>query len=81
VATAHVAELNQLAAAIIRAGVKEGTFRNVDPEAAGRSVLVATSRSHHPVHAAEWLDPAIDVAYEDVWKLLMHGLKAPKPRA
>jgi AcrR family transcriptional regulator len=81
VATAHVAELNQLVAGIIRAGVKEGTFRNVDPEAAGRSVLIATSRFHHPVHAAEWLDPAIDVAYENVWKLLMPGLKAAKPRA
>jgi hypothetical protein len=42
-------------------------------------VLVATSRFHHPVHAAEWLDPAIDEAYDDVWKLLMHGLKAGKP--
>ena len=81
VVTAHVVELNQLAAAIIRAGVKEGSFRNVDPDAAGRSVLVATSRFHHPAHAAEWRSPGIDAAYEDVWKLLMHGLKAPKPRA
>jgi AcrR family transcriptional regulator len=81
VVTAHVAELSQLAAEIIRAGVKEGTFRTVDPAVAGRSVLLATSRFHHPVHAAEWLDPAIDVEYEEVWKLLMRGLKAAKPRA
>jgi AcrR family transcriptional regulator len=78
VAAAHIDELIQLAATIIRAGVKEGTFRNVDAVAAGRSVLVATSRFHHPVHAAEWLDPAIDEAYDDVWKLLMHGLKTAK---
>jgi hypothetical protein len=37
-------------------------------------VLVATSRFHHPAHAAEWVDPAIDAAYNDVWQLLMDGL-------
>jgi AcrR family transcriptional regulator len=81
VAAVHVDELIQLAAAIIRAGVKDGTFRNVDPVAAARGVLVATSRFHHPVHFAEWGDSAIDVAYEDVWRLLMPGLKAVKRRA
>jgi hypothetical protein len=44
--------------------------------AAGRAVLLATSRFHHPVHAAEWIDPAIDAAYNDVWKLLMDGLSS-----
>jgi AcrR family transcriptional regulator len=80
VAAAHVAELIELAATIIRSGVKEGTFRSVDAVAAARGVLVATSRFHHPVHFAEWADPGIDVAYEDVWKLLMAGLKVPKRR-
>ena len=42
--------------------------------AAGRAVLLATSRFHHPAHAAEWLDPAIDASYNDVWQLLMDGL-------
>lgn len=28
--------------------------------APGRAVLVATSRFHHPAHAAKWVDPAID---------------------
>jgi AcrR family transcriptional regulator len=81
VAAAHVEELIELTATIIRAGVKEGTFRKVDAAAAGRAVLVATSRFHHPVHFAEWCDPGIDVAYEDVWKLLMNGLKVPKRNA
>jgi hypothetical protein len=31
--------------------------------------------AHHPVHAVEWADPAIDTAYEDVWGLLMDGLQ------
>ena len=68
VVAAHVDELVGLAAMVIRSGVKEGTFRTVDPVAAGRAVLVATSRFHHPAHAAEWVDPAIDAAYDDVWQ-------------
>jgi AcrR family transcriptional regulator len=80
VAATHVEELVGLAAAIIRSGVKEGTFRSVDPVAAGRAVLVATAWFHHPVHAAEWVDPTIDAAYDDVWRLLMGGLRIPKRR-
>jgi AcrR family transcriptional regulator len=74
VVAAHVAELFGLAATVIGSGVKEGTFRTVDPVAAGRAVMVATSRFHHPAHAAEWADPDIDAAYNDVWQLLMNGL-------
>ena len=76
VAIAHVDELIELAAMVIRSGVREGTFHAVDPVAAGRAVLLATSRFHHPVHAAEWIDPAIDAAYNDVWKMLMDGLSS-----
>ena len=74
VIAAHVEEMINLIAKIIASGVEEGTFRNVDPLAMGRAVLVATSKFHHPAHAAEWGDPAIDAAYEDVWQLLMDGL-------
>ena len=74
VVAAHIEELVGLAAMIMRSGVKEGTFRTVDPEAAARAVLVATSWFHHPVHAPEWVDPAIDATYDDVWRLLMVGL-------
>jgi AcrR family transcriptional regulator len=75
-AAAHVAELVALAASVIRSGVEDGTFRSVDPAAAGRAVLVATSRFHHPVHAAEWGDPAIDASFQDVWQILMEGLSS-----
>ena len=78
VVAAHVEELVGLAAMVIRAGVEEGTFRQVDPVAMGRTVLLATSRFHHPAHAAEWADPGIDAAYDDVWQLLMSGLCVPK---
>ena len=80
IVAAHIEELVGLAAMVIRSGVKEGTFRTVDPEAAGRAVLLATSRFHHPAHAAEWTDPGIDAAYNDVWQLLMNGLCVAKRR-
>jgi AcrR family transcriptional regulator len=78
VAAAHIDELIELAAKIIRSGVKNGKFRALDPVAAGRAVLFATSRFHHPIHAAEWIDPAIDEEFDDVWQLLMDGLRAGK---
>ncbi len=78
IVVAHIDELIGLAAMIIRSGVKDGTFRTVDPVAAARAVLLATSRFHHPAHAAEWGDPAIDAAYNDVWRLLMDGLRMAK---
>lgn len=77
VVAAYVEELIGLVAAVIGSGVKEGTFREVDAVSAGRAVLVATSRFHHPAHAAEWTDPDIDTAYDDVWRLLMDGLCVP----
>jgi AcrR family transcriptional regulator len=78
VVAAHVRELVALAATIIRSGVKEGALRSVDPVAAGRAILFATSRFHHPAHAAEWIDPSIDAAYNEVWRLLMDGLCVAK---
>lgn len=78
IGAAHVEELVALPAAIIRAGVEEGTFRSVDPVAAARAVLFATSRFHHPAHAAEWSDPELNAAYEGVWDLLMDGLCVAK---
>src|SRR5258708_29472566 len=78
---AHIEELIKLAAMVIRSGVKEGTLRAVDPVAAARAVLFATTKFHHPAHAAEWADPAIDAAYNDVWQLLMNGLRVTKSRS
>jgi AcrR family transcriptional regulator len=81
VVAAHVEELIELAATIIRFGVKEGTLRAVDPVTTARAVLVATSRFHHPAHVDEWSDPAGDAAYDDVWKLLMNGMCIAKKPA
>jgi AcrR family transcriptional regulator len=78
IVAAHLDELVALGATVIGSGVEEGTFRNVDPVAASRAVLFATSRFHHPVHAAEWADPAIDAVYDDLWRMLMDGLCVAK---
>ena len=75
VAAAHVEELVGLAATIIRAGVADGTFRRVDPVAAARAIMVATSRFHHPVHAGEWDNPALEATFKDVWRMLMDGIR------
>ena len=78
-AAAHLDELVALAAAIVRDGVRDGAFRPVDPEAAGRAVLFATSRFHHPAHAGEWGGAGGGAAYDAVWELLMAGLRAGRP--
>ena len=77
VVAAHIEEVVRLAAMVIRSGVEEGSFRTVDPVAAGRAVLSATTRFTHPAHAAEWADPDIDAVYDDVWRMLMDGLCVP----
>jgi AcrR family transcriptional regulator len=75
VVVAHVEEMVELVASIIADGVAEGAIASTDPKATARAVLYATSRFHHPAHVAEWGDPAIDAAYDEVWQLLMDGLR------
>jgi AcrR family transcriptional regulator len=78
VAAAHVEELVGLAATIIRAGIADGTFRRVNPMAAARAVLFATSRFHHPAHAGEWGNPALEATFKDVWRMVMDGLSSSR---
>lgn len=80
IVAAHVNELIALTVRVIRAGMNDGTFRDADPVAAAKAVLYATSRFHHPAHAAEWSDPTINATYNDVWKMLMEGLCVAKRR-
>jgi AcrR family transcriptional regulator len=75
VVDSHVDELVALVTTMIAAGVQEGTFHVADPEAAARAFLIATSRFHHPAHAEEWGDPALEGAYEELWRLLLNGLR------
>ena len=56
-------------------GVEAGELSDVDP-AAGRAVVHATARFHHPAHAEEWNDPAVAADLAAVWALLVSGLLA-----
>ena len=78
ITTAHVDELVAMIAAVIRAGVKEGSLRKVDAAVTARALLLATLRFHHPAHAAEWTSPNIDAEFDELWRLLMRGLLPAK---
>jgi AcrR family transcriptional regulator len=78
VVRAHVDMLTAQISALIADGIVRGEFADMDPEAAGKAVFVATSRFHDPAHAAEWRDPGFDLLFEDVWSLLIGGLVATK---
>lgn len=74
----HVATLSADLARIIADGVAQGVYDVEDPVSAGRALLTATARFHHPVHAADWSDLDIATAFEAVWNLVMRGLEARK---
>jgi len=74
VAAEHVDHLAGQLTLIVADGVAAGEFAAADPVKAGRAVLHATARFHHPLHAAEWRDPAIEGDLVEVWKLLVQGL-------
>jgi AcrR family transcriptional regulator len=75
----HVDALAGQAARIIADGVARGEFVAANPAAAGRAILYATTRFHNPAHAAEWSDPGIDDALNEVWRVLATGIGAGMP--
>ena len=76
VVSAHVDALVAQLSRIVAEGVVRGELDVAEPEAAARAVFDATARFHNPVHAAEWTDPSIDAAYEDLLALVLRGLGA-----
>lgn len=72
----HLDTLAGQLAEIISDGVRRGEFAATDAHAAGRAVLQATVRFHHPAHAAEWRDPSIDADLDAVLGLIVRGLRA-----
>lgn len=76
VAEAHVQELRDQLAAIIRDGMAEGEFKVTNPEAAALAVLNATTRFHHPHHVKESAG-RLDLAdIRSVIRLVLAGLRA-----
>lgn len=70
----HVGELTGLLTGIIGEGMAGGEFAAGDPARAARALWDATTRFHHPAHAAEWCAEPVEPAFEAVWQLLLRGL-------
>jgi AcrR family transcriptional regulator len=77
---AHIDMLVGQLSAILADGIGRGEFADVDPDATALALFYSTVRFHAPAHAAEWSDPGIDGAFEDLWALLLRGLTADNPR-
>jgi AcrR family transcriptional regulator len=76
VVTEHLRILADQVARIVADGIAAGEFRAADPAVAGRAVLQATARFHHPAHATEWSDTDLDADLDAVVSLLLTGLRA-----
>jgi AcrR family transcriptional regulator len=71
----HVADLLRQLQAILADGTADGTFAGTDPAVAAQAVFDATTRFHHPAHAAEWQAPGIETELDAVCTLLLNGLQ------
>lgn len=71
----HMDHMTGQVSRLIREGAARGEFASEDPAATGRAVLAATARFHHPAHASEWAHPDIDADFEEVWSLILNGLR------
>ncbi|MEU4676042.1 TetR family transcriptional regulator [Micromonospora sp. NPDC023737] len=75
VVAAHLEVLAGQLAVIIADGVAAGEFDVADPALAGRAVLQATTRFHHPAHLTEWAEPVLEDDLAAVLALLLDGLR------
>jgi AcrR family transcriptional regulator len=71
----HVSALLGQLAMIIRQGANDGTIRTDDPAARARALFHAMSRFHHPRHVTYWQHPDMARDFDDVWDLLLAGLR------
>jgi AcrR family transcriptional regulator len=76
VVEAHLGELNEHVAAIIRDGVAKGEFSVTDAHLAAAAVLNATARFHHPYHVKESGGRDTTAELRDVLGLVLAGLRA-----
>ena len=76
VVEAHLAELNEHLATIIRDGVKRSEFKVKNAAVAAAAVLNATARFHHPYHVKESGGRDTTEEIRAVMKLVLAGLRA-----
>ena len=72
----HRAMLDEHVAAIVADGVAVGEFPpDTDPGRAARAILSASLRFHHPTLLGQFLGPPSEHEADDVFTLLVTGLK------
>ncbi len=79
VVAAHVDDLAAQIAGILADGVAAGELATPDPTRAGRAVLHATARFHHPALAGEWTSASaarLEADLDAVYELVLLGLAA-----
>jgi AcrR family transcriptional regulator len=73
----HLAMLNEHVTAIVASGVAAGEFPpDTDPRRAARAILSGSLRFHHPALLAQAPGPPSEQEAEDVFILLVMGLKS-----
>jgi len=77
-AEGHVKDLLAQLAAIVAAGVADGSFAVADSAIAARAIFDATTLFHSLAHAHEWEAQAIHDDLDAVCTLLLDGLTAPE---
>jgi AcrR family transcriptional regulator len=71
----HVSALLGQLEVIVRQGADEATIRTADPATTARALFHAMSRFHHPRHVTYWQHPDMARDFDDVWVLLLAGLR------
>ncbi|MFF2092315.1 TetR family transcriptional regulator [Paenibacillus sp. NPDC058174] len=74
---AHIDNLTGQIAALLERGKASGAFRyEQSADRLARAIFSATTKFHHPAHAAEWKAESADEEFDSLWKLLLSGLSA-----
>lgn len=71
---AHIDFVVEQLTKVIVEGVARGEMAAADPKTTASAVFDAMARFHNPAARAEWVRPAIDESFANVWALLRDGL-------
>ncbi|MGR3933848.1 TetR family transcriptional regulator [Streptomyces sp. BRA346] len=61
---------------IVESGLASGEFKTPNARKTAQALWSATAHFHDPVYAAEWSDPGAELAFTDLFQLLLNGLRA-----
>ncbi|MEU1803211.1 TetR family transcriptional regulator [Streptomyces sp. NPDC019937] len=61
---------------IVEGGIASGEFRRSNARDTARALWAATAHFHDPVYAREWSAPDVELAFADLFALLLNGLRA-----